>query len=143
MEQTLKPLVELELRYKPGMLPVLPGQGRVGDYIGSGEGTATGPELQGTVRWDLFESQEGAVCASNLRGVIETAEGAQIEFDSLGFFLNPAPAGGPQWLAAAAVTFATAAERYIWLNGLAGLWQGEFDMATYRHQYRVYAAPEV
>lgn len=134
---TMKRLFEIELQYKPEMAPVSPATGKIGEYIGSGEGCAKG-KVRGTVHWDLFEKQEDVICESNLRGLIETQDGATILFDTLGFFRRPDKPGDQTWVNAAAVRFETADERYAWLNTLIGIWQGVFDMGTYRHQYQVY-----
>jgi hypothetical protein len=36
------------------------------------------------------------------------------------------------------VKFETDSEAYRWLNTTLGVWEGEFDMETYRHTYRIY-----
>jgi len=75
-------LFELELQFQWEMPLSLLAKAGEGEYIGSGEGAAKGPTMHGTVRWDLFEKREETLCRSNLTGVIETNDGAQIRFDS-------------------------------------------------------------
>lgn len=87
--ERLEPLFEAKLQYRQGMAPVISSEGHVGEYLGSGDGTVEGPRIRGTVRWDLFEEEGNRLCGSNLRGVIETDDGAQIPFDAIGFFLRP------------------------------------------------------
>jgi hypothetical protein len=127
-----------ELSYKKGKPQVLPEPGRVGDYLGSGVGTIKGERISGRVHWDLFEKVAEIVCESNLRGRIETEDGATIQFDTLGFFRRPTRPEDNIWVNASAVTFHTDDARYAWLNEITGIWQGTFDMATYKHSYQVY-----
>jgi hypothetical protein len=112
---------------------------KIGELIGSGNGTVKGLRIQGTVRWDLFEEQGETFCASNLRGAIETNNGAEIQFDTLGFFMKPDKSKPNEWITSAGVRFDTADRRYEWLKAVLAVWQGEFDMETYRHHYRVYS----
>ena len=39
-----------------------------------------------------------------------------------------------------ALQFETTAETYTWLNTVLAVWDGEFDMTTYRHRYHVYTS---
>jgi hypothetical protein len=133
-----QPAFTIELAYKKGKPQVLAEPGRVGDYLGSGEGTIKGDRVNGRVQWDLFEKVEEIVCESNLRGLIETEDGATIQFDTLGFFRRPTRPEDNIWMNTSAVTFHTNDPRYTWLNEIAGIWQGTFDMAAYRHSYQVF-----
>lgn len=135
----LEHLFEIKLEYKEGKPPVSSAEGKVGEYLGSGEGTVNGPDVNGTVHWTLFEAQGKTVCESNLFGIIETDDGVQIEFDTMGFFMRPEQDNPNRWITSAAVNFNTADGRYQWLNTVLGVWEGEFDMGTYRHHYQVYA----
>jgi hypothetical protein len=134
----LQPAFTIELNYKKGKPQVLADPGRVGDYLGSGKGTIKGDRVNGQVQWDLFEKVEEIVCESNLRGLIETEDGATIQFDTLGFFRRPTQEGDTIWVNVSAVTFRTDDSRYAWLNEITGSWQGTFNMATYQHSYQVY-----
>lgn len=131
-------LCTMALQYKKGKPQALTTPGRVGEYLGSGEGTIAGERLNGRVHWDLFEKVEESLCESNLRGLIETEDGATITFDTLGFFRRPTEPANSIWVNASAVTFQTEDGRYTWLNKVTGSWLGTFDMASYRHSYRVY-----
>jgi len=135
--ERLEYLFELELQFQWEMPPVTSREAGEGEYIGSGEGTARGPKIHGTVRWDLFELQEETVCRSNLTGVIETDDGAQIRFDSRGFFIKPDESNPNRWITSASVHL-TADQPYEWLNTRLAVWEGEFDMGTYRHHYQTY-----
>jgi hypothetical protein len=130
-------LFELPLEYNPDMPPVHL-QGKVGEYIGSGVGEAIGDGLRGQVRWTLFEDVSEALCQSNLFGVITTDDGAEIRFDSLGYFYIPDKDHPKQWKTSAAVHFSTDDERYDWLADTLASWQGSFDMEAYQHHYKVF-----
>lgn len=133
----MKELFELHLEYKEGKPPVHK-NGKVGEYIGSGEGRAEGERLQGEIHWTLYEDVSEALCQSNLFGVITTEDGAKIRFDSLGYFFVPDKQLSHKWQTSAAVYFETDYQRYAWLNRRLGSWQGTFDMQTYRHKYTVF-----
>jgi hypothetical protein len=129
----------MELQFQQGMAPIASSEGRAGEHIGSGDGTVTGPKIHGIVHWDLFEEQEEALCRSNLTGVIETNDGAQIQFDSRGFFIKPDKSNPNKWITSASVHLHTADLRYEWLNTHLAVWVGKFDMETLRHHYQTYA----
>ncbi len=135
----LEYLFEVELQNRPGMPVVTSPESKVGKLVASGDGKVKGPRAQGTVRWDLFEDQGETVCRSNLRGVIETTDGAQIQFDTMGFFMRPEKSKPSKWVTSAAVHFDTADKRYEWLKRLLAIWEGDFDMQTGRHFYKVRA----
>ena len=84
----LEPLFEIKLEYKESAPPVSL-EGKVGEYIGSGEGRVEGPQIQGTVHWTLFESVHEVACQSNLFVIITAEDGAEINFDSMGIFMVP------------------------------------------------------
>lgn len=134
----LEPLFEVRLTYKEGK-PAVSMNGKVGKYVGSGEGTVAGPRIKGTVHWTLFESQRETACESNLFGIISTEDGAEIHFDTMGFFLRPYKDKPKRWVTSAAVSFATDNAAYVWLNQILGIWEGTFDMGSYEHHYKAYA----
>jgi len=135
----LEHLFDMELEYRQGMKPVYSDRGKLGEYLGSGEGAIFGPKINGIVRWDLYEEEDQRLCGSNLRGMFKTDDGATIKFDSVGFFLRPDRSLPTRWLTSASVNFATDDPLYRWLNDVLGIWHGVFDMGTYRHSYRVFA----
>jgi hypothetical protein len=132
-------LFEIELKFQWEMPPITSRDAGEGEYIGSGMGTVTGSRVQGTVRWDLFEKQEQTLCRSNLIGSIETHDGAQIRFDSRGFFIKPDESNPNKWISTASLHFDTADSRYAWLNTCLAVWEGEFDMEIYQHHYQAYS----
>jgi hypothetical protein len=135
--ECLEYLFELELQFRWEMPPVTSREAGEGEYIGSGEGTAIGPRINGTVRWDLFEKREETLCRSNLTGVIETYDGIQIQFDSRGFFIKPDKTNPNKWITSASVYFNAAGSHYEWLNTHLAVWEGKFDMETFHHDYHV------
>lgn len=77
-------------------------------------------------------------CRSNLSGVVEMNNGAQIRFDTMGILMIPDKSQANQWISTAGVQFESDDERDIWLNNILGIWEGTFNMKTYRHHYRIY-----
>jgi hypothetical protein len=138
--ERLEPLFEIELQYTGQFPDAASAKDRVGEYIGSGQGSVNGPGIQGQIsRWDLYEEVSEVVCRSNLSGVIETNDGAQIKFDTMGFFMVPDKSQPNRWINTSGVQLETEDEQYTWLNNVLGIWEGTFDMETYRHHYQVYA----
>lgn len=135
----LRLLFELSLQYRPDMPPVVAGEGRKGRLLGSGDGRAAGARLRGNVRWSIFEVTGSERCEVELAGVIQTDDGARVEFEARGYGLVPDPRQPNHWQMNAAVRFSTAAgSPYAWTNSILAVWSGSFDMATGRHVYGVY-----
>lgn len=138
-EKTLKHLFDIVLLYQEGKMPVSI-EGKIGEYIGSGEGIVSGPKLNGKVHWTLFEAQTPTICQSNLFGLITTDDGATIEFDSMGVFMVPDKKSPHRWHTSAGVSFQTDNDRYSWLNPILAVWDGEFDMKAHQHKYQVFSS---
>lgn len=117
------------------------GDPHVGSYLGSGTGEAQGSLLRGRIRWDLFEAQGETLCAANFRGEVETEEGTTVMFDCLGFFRRP-EVGQQIWTMSGSVVLRSDDQRYSNLMERPALWEGEFDMSTYTHRYRLYRHKE-
>lgn len=113
-------------------------EGKVGVYMGSGDGIVAG-QVNGAIKWDLYEAMDDGVCLTNFAGEIETDDGATIRFDARGHGKVPDPEKPNDWVMVYGVKFDTDDERYSWLNATLGVWEGEFSMETYRHHYRIYA----
>ena len=100
----LAPLFSAVLQYRSQDQKdiVVPQEDREGEYIGSGDGSATGDRLRGTVRWSLWAgncvyplARKGQnipdglhLCTMNPVGFIETPDGARIRFDGRGYGLR-------------------------------------------------------
>ncbi len=150
-------LFDAELEYRTDMAPVVPAEGREGKLLGSGEGRAEG-RIRGTVRFSFYEegcpldpgfldapadarlAEGDYLCKTNPGGVIETDDGATIQFDAKGFALR-LEAQAPIWKVASAIRFATDHPAYRWLNDLLSLYEGEFNERTGRGTWRVVSAP--
>jgi hypothetical protein len=134
-------LAEFHLQYRKNMARVTSGDARVGAYLGSGDGVASGAVLTGRIEWDLFEAQGDTLCVANFKGMIETPDGPVIDFESLGFFRRPAQTG-KIWTMSGSVTFDALDKRFKVLTERPAVWEGVFDMNTYTHHYLIYRKPD-
>ncbi|MCI0711818.1 MAG: hypothetical protein L0154_16805 [Chloroflexi bacterium] len=142
-EQTgLRILFELEMQYRVDQPAITSPEGKVGEYIGSGDGTVTG-KIDGLLRWDLYEAIDDDVCLTNLAGEIEVADGSIIRFDARGHGKVTRANQPHLWTMVYGVKFSTDSQIHDWLNTTLGVWVGQFDMQTYKHKYRVYARSEL
>lgn len=136
---SLQHLFDAELEYRPGMAPIV--ETGDGQLIGSGDGTVRGPKLRGRIRWTLFEQPGELLCAMNPAVVVATDDGASIRIDGRGY-ARRASRDDRSWQVAATLRFDTPDQRYAWLDGTLGFWEGEFDAAQHRARYRAYASDE-
>jgi hypothetical protein len=149
----LEPLFAAELQYNPDVRVVVAADDREGDLIGTGDGRVVGRRINGTIRWSFYAAdcayllvKAGVnpgpgqhLCRTNPGGVIETDDGAVIRFDARGYGLRGYDSSQPhRWRLTAALQFATADRRYLWLNTTLGIWEGEFDETMGRAHYRAY-----
>jgi hypothetical protein len=139
ISESLGLLFDAELQARSDMPPAVATEGREGKLVGNGDGTVRGPRIRGKLRWSNFEKVGESVCEMNLTGVIDTEDGARIDFDSRGYALLANP---PKWDTAGAMRFATTDKRYEWLNGALANWQGNFDPATLRANLRAFTTAE-
>jgi hypothetical protein len=143
-------LFDAELLYRQDLEPVVPGEGREGELIGSRDGVARGATLTGHLRWSMFAADcpyrpDGGersldndhLCTTNPAFVLETEDGATIWFDAKGFGLRRANAE-PRWVLTAALRFHTDDPRYTWLNQTFGVWEGVFDEDAGHARYRAF-----
>ena len=155
VDKHLVPLFRAVLQYRSQAQQdaVVPPEAREGEYIGSGDGTATGDRLRGTVRWSLWAGdcvyplvRQGQnipdglhLCTMNPVGFIETPDGARIRFDGRGYGLR-SPESDRTSLT---MVFGTEDTRYAWLTKVLGVMEGEFDEKAGRATWEVYVpAPE-
>jgi hypothetical protein len=131
----LEHLFDAELVYRSEMEPLA--EDGVGELIGSGDGTVTGPAIAGRLAWTLFERPGKLVCAMNPVAVIETEEGARVRIEARGF-ARRADEASRSWAVAATLRFESEDERYRWLENALGVWEGEFDTDAHRARYRAY-----
>src|SRR5712692_4457294 len=122
----LELLFSLELHYQ-GPIELAPIGDKMGTLVGGGDGTLTGPRIQGTVRWSNYETTgEDQVCALQVPGIIQTHDGALIRFEGRELAM-PLSEGSQQWRVAGVLRFKTDDRRYVWLNDTFALTSGTFD----------------
>jgi hypothetical protein len=122
----LELLFSLELHYQ-GPIELAPIGDKVGTLVGGGDGTLIGPRVRGTVRWSNYETTgEDQVCALQVPGVIQTHDGALIQFEGREFAM-PLSDESKQWRVAGVLRFKTDDSRYVWLNETFALTSGTFD----------------
>jgi hypothetical protein len=134
-ETRLENLFKADLQYRSESQSdaVVVAEGREGVYIGSGDGTVTGDQLRGTVRWSLWSGNclyplvrsgqsvpEGLhLCTINPAGFIETQDGARIRFDGRGYGLR----SSGKYQTNLTLVFGTEDVRYEWLTKVVPLWK--------------------
>jgi hypothetical protein len=132
---SLEHLFDAVLRYRKGM-PSVATEGE-GELIGSGDGVACGEKLAGSLRWTLFEQPGELVCQMNPILEIATGDGAQVRVEGRGYAKRDRP-GDQRWRVAATLRFESDDERYAWLTGRLGVWQGEFDAEAHQAHYQAF-----
>lgn len=111
----LEHLFDLDLRYEGEYVVVRPYGGLDGVGYAAGTGRATGPRIEGAVRFSNNPRARGdGVLLADLAGAIATDDGARIVFSSNG--LGRKDAGGRRFSVALAMTLESDDERYAWVN---------------------------
>jgi len=111
----LEHLFDLDLRYEGEYVVVRPYGGLDGIGYAAGSGRATGPRVEGAVRFSNNPRVRGdGVLLPALDGSIATADGARLVFSSTG--LGRKDETGRRFRATLAMTFESDDERYAWLN---------------------------
>jgi hypothetical protein len=143
----MRHLFDADLEYGGDQAAEISSEDREGEYIGSGIGRIMGERLNGTIRWSMFAADctyllvragiepgpAEELCRVHSGDVIETDDGARIQFDARGYGLRGVDSSQPHlWHLTAALHFATQDARYRWLNTTLGLWEGIFDERTDR-----------
>jgi hypothetical protein len=134
---SLDHLFDAELHYRPDLAPLVPTSEREGELTGSGDGAVNGGRLAGSLRWTLFEVPGELACAMAPVAEIETEDGARVRFEARGYGRR-ATRENRVWKVAATLRFETADERYAWLDGALGVWEGEFDADAHQARYRAF-----
>lgn len=109
------------------------------ELIGSGDGAVQGPSVSGKLRWTLFEHPGDLVCSMNPVLVIDTDDGATIRVEGRGYARRDSM-DASRWRVAATLQFDTLDDRYAWLSGALGFWEGEFRADQHRATYRAYSS---
>lgn len=136
--QRLEHLCDVELENQQGKKPVISRKGKLGEYLVSGEGAVFGANLNGYVQWDLTQEIADDRCGFSLMGEIVTEDRASIRFDTLGFIKRGVGDEPSRYQLTGSVLFQTGSNKYGWLNDVLGVWQGFYDMGSFRHSYRIY-----
>lgn len=111
----LEHLFDLDLRYEGEYVVVRPYGGLDGTGYASGAGRATGPRIEGDVRFSNNPRVRGdGVLLADLAGVIATDDGARIVFTLKG--LGRKDENGRSFTATLAMTLESDDERYSWAN---------------------------
>ncbi len=123
----LTPLCSLELRYDGPFHLARPYGGESGPGWGAGDGTVTGTRLAGRMVWSNHADRRGdGTMLPNVRGVITTADGAEVFVELTGRTVFD-DAGGQQMLFA---TFEAEDPAYVWLNAVICVGEGRIDPGT-------------
>ena len=127
---------------------VVPPDQRDGEYLGSGDGVATGERLRGRLRWSFYAGNclypqirrgetvpdDVHLCTLNPGGYIESDDGARIAFDGRGYGLR----SPERYRLSRTMAFHTDDPRYAWLNKVLGVMTGDFDEKTGQADWRVF-----
>jgi hypothetical protein len=131
----LEHLFDAELEYRAGMAPLA--EHGEGELIGTGKGTVDGQRLRGALQWTLFEGGGDLVCTMHPILTIQTEDGAIIGIEGRGYARRAARTDR-LWRVAATLLFSANGERYAWLDGALGVWEGEFDAVRHIAHYRAF-----
>jgi hypothetical protein len=111
----LEHVFDLDLRYEGEYIVVRPYGGLDGVGYASGAGRATGPRVEGTVRFSNNPRVRGdGTLLADLAGAISTDDGARIVFSLCG--LGRRERDGRRFNVVLAMTLESDAELYAWVN---------------------------
>ena len=111
----LEHLFDLDLRYEGEYVVVRPYGGADGIGYAAGTGRATGPRVEGDVRFSNNPRVRGdGALLADLAGAIVTDDGARVVFSITG--LGRKDPNGRSFNVALAMTLESDDERYAWLN---------------------------
>jgi len=111
----LEHLFDLDLRYEGEYVVVRPYGGLDGTGYASGTGRATGPAIEGDVRFSNNPRVRGdGVLLADVAGSIATDDGARIVFTLVG--LGRKDENGRSFSVVLAMTLESDDERYAWAN---------------------------
>jgi Protein of unknown function (DUF3237) len=135
-------ICDMELTYREEPLTgekfllVRPYGGEEGTAYGEGDGTVTGPKIQGTLRWvNHPHRRSDGIMLPDAHGIIVTHDNAVIMFTLQGRTVFE-QGQGKQLLS---VGFEAEAESYRWLNTTFCVLEGIIDSQRFSMRARVYA----
>jgi hypothetical protein len=115
MALDLEHIFDLDLRYEGEYVVVRPYGGHDGLGYAAGAGRATGPLVEGDVRFSNNPRVRGdGVLLADLSGAIATGDGARVVFQAKG--LGRKDENGRSFTALVAMTLESDDERYAWAN---------------------------
>ncbi len=118
-------------------LEILRAYGDDGIAYGEGTGTALGPRLAGTLRWHNYPRLRGdGVLCPDVRGFLETDDGAKIVFTMQGYALEVGVSG--RRAATTSLLFTTDEPEYAWLNSAYAVAEAAVDYRTSALRVRAY-----
>lgn len=134
----LEHLFDAELTYRAELAPLAEHGER--QLIGSGDGSVSGPRVQGALRWTLFDGGGELVCTMNPILAVSTEDGAGIAVEGRGYAHRASRVSrvSQVWRVAATLLFSVNDKSYAWLDGTLGIWEGEFDAGQHSARYRAF-----
>jgi hypothetical protein len=115
MRMRLEHIFDLDLRYEGEYVVVRPYGGLDGVGYAAGAGRASGPRVEGSVRFSNNPRVRGdGALLADLAGAIATDDGARIVFSIMG--LGRKNENGRSFDVALALTLESDDERYAWVN---------------------------
>ncbi len=142
MTSEWRPLFRAYLHFRDRMGPIVSGESRQGELIGSGDGFLCGQRLHGRLSWTLFEDLSDTLAVIDHALIVHTLDQATVYFDVQGFATRP-QSGHPTWAVIGALRFHTDDPRYNWLENTMAVWRGVYDGETRRAHYRAFSCFEL
>jgi hypothetical protein len=135
----IESLCAMELEYTDGFHLVQPYGNESGEGWGIGTGTVTGERLAGNVQWSNQPRRRGdGTMLPNVRGVITTAEHAEVFFDLSGRTVFIDRAGTEVGSQLLMTLFESEDVRYAWLNDAVCMTEGVIDPVRGSSQFQVH-----
>jgi len=134
----LEPLCRLSMQYVESAW-ARPYGGEEGAGFGTGDGSVSGDVLRGTLRWANYpRRREDGVWTPNVRGVIDTDDGAAILVSMHGQSVEQQVDEGFRRAILARLELTSDAEQYRWLNTTFVVAEGEIDEDTEAIWFQAY-----
>ena len=135
----LEHLCSMELRYTTDFHLARPYGNESGVGWGLGEGSVSGDRISGSAQWSNQPNRRGdGVMLPNTRGVVTTADSAEVLFDLTGrtvFVDRDGETVGRQLLMA---LFESEHDRYSWLNNVVCMAEGAIDPVRAAAHFEVF-----
>ena len=125
--------LNIELDYDQDATRSSNATGRPGGYIGSGTGQARG-DIEGAVKWDLYEDQAPDKCDASFVGTITSVSGDRFDFETRGVLFAPTDDEPGIYHTNSEVNIESISSD---AGKFSGEWVGTFDATSYHHSYVV------